>query len=41
MAVMRPLAFHGSGKKGPFFEGWYFKNVSADGTGRWSIIPGV
>lgn len=41
MAVMRPLAFHGSREKGPFFEGWYFKNVSINGTQRWSIIPGV
>lgn len=41
MAVMRPLAFHGAGKKGPFFEGWYFKNVSRDGSRRWCIIPGV
>ncbi|MBM3137569.1 MAG: hypothetical protein FJZ98_05215 [Chloroflexi bacterium] len=41
MAVMRPLAFHGAGKRGPFFEGWYFKNVSGDGSQRWSIIPGV
>lgn len=41
MAVMQPLAFHGSRQKGPFFEGWYFKNVSRDGSQRWSIIPGV
>jgi hypothetical protein len=41
MAVMRPLAFHGSRQKGPFFEGWYFKNVTKDGLQRWSIIPGV
>jgi hypothetical protein len=41
MAVLRPLAFHGSGKRGPFFEGWYFKDVSVDGSRRWSIIPGV
>jgi len=41
MAVMRPLAFHGAGNRGPFFEGWYFKNVSRDGSCCWSIIPGV
>jgi hypothetical protein len=41
MAVMQPLAFHGSRERGPFFEGWYFKNVSRDGSRRWSIIPGV
>jgi tocopherol cyclase len=39
--VMRPLAFHGAGKSGPFFEGWYFKLVSADGIHRLSVIPGV
>ena len=39
--VMRPLAFHGSGKAGPYFEGWYFKLVSADGAQRLSIIPGI
>ncbi len=39
--VMRPLAFHGSGKSGPYFEGWYFKLVSLDGAQRLSIIPGI
>ena len=39
--VMRPLAFHGAGKSGPFFEGWYFKLVSADGVHRISVIPGI
>ncbi len=39
--VMRPLAYHGSRKSGPFFEGWYFKLVSADGVHRLSVIPGV
>jgi len=39
--VMRPLAYHGAGKSGPYFEGWYFKLVSADGGDRLSIIPGV
>lgn len=38
---MQPLAFHGSKKRGPFFEGWYYKNISMDGLQRWSIIPGV
>ena len=39
--VMRPLAYHGAGKSGPFFEGWYFKLISADGSKRLSIIPGI
>ena len=39
--VMRPLAYHGEGKAGPFFEGWYFKLVSSDGGHRMSVIPGI
>jgi tocopherol cyclase len=39
--VMRPLAYHGQGKSGPFFEGWYFKLVSPDGASRISVIPGI
>ena len=38
---MRPLAYHGAGKSGPYFEGWYFKLIAADGRNRLSIIPGV
>lgn len=38
---MRPLAYHGDGKTGPFFEGWYFKLVSPDGAVRMSVIPGI
>ena len=41
MSVLKPSAYHGFGKKGPYFEGWYFKNISKDGKQRWSIIPGV
>jgi len=39
--VMFPNAFHGIGKKGPFFEGWYYKLVSEDGNNRICIIPGI
>ncbi len=39
--VMRPLAYHGEGKTGPYFEGWYFKLVSPDGASRISVIPGI
>lgn len=39
--VMQPLAYHGEGKAGPFFEGWYFKLISPDGTNRISVIPGI
>ena len=33
--------YHGLGKSPPFFEGWYFKLVTADENQRWAIIPGV
>ena len=39
--VMLPLAYHGEGKTGPLFEGWYFKLVSPDGASRISVIPGI
>jgi hypothetical protein len=33
--------YHGWFKKRKFFEGWYFKIVSADGKHAFAIIPGV
>ena len=39
--VAHPEAFHGSGKTGGFFEGWYIKLVSPDLAQRWAVIPGV
>lgn len=33
--------YHGHGRKPPFFEGWYFKLVSADEHQRYAIIPGI
>jgi hypothetical protein len=33
--------YHGHGVKPPYFEGWYFKLISADEAQRWAIIPGV
>ncbi|NTU75333.1 MAG: hypothetical protein HGA86_04360 [Anaerolineaceae bacterium] len=39
--VMNPDAFHGHKKRGPFFEGWYFKLIDANEQHRWCIIPGV
>lgn len=39
--VMKPEAYHGAGKSGPYFEGWYYKLVSSDGSSRISIIPGI
>ena len=40
-STLHPDTYHGHGKKPPFFEGWYFKLVSADETRRYAIIPGV
>ena len=39
--IWRPQAYHGEGKKPPFFEGWYFKIVDASEQQRWAVIPGV
>jgi tocopherol cyclase len=37
----RPLHYQGGNQKSRYFEGWYFKNVSADGDHIWSVIPGI
>lgn len=39
--IWSPELYHGSNKKGTFFEGWYFKNVSYNGDSIVSIIPGI
>ena len=39
--VRHPEAFHGHGRRGGYFEGWYVKSVSADRSQRWAVIPGV
>ncbi len=41
MSVFRPWAFQGSLSRKNYFEGWYFKHVSADREQVWSFIPGV
>lgn len=41
MRVFRPWAFQGSLKRKNYFEGWYFKHVSADHKQVWSFIPGI
>lgn len=38
---MSTFAFHGSLKKTPYFEGWYYKNITVDNKITLSIIPGV
>jgi hypothetical protein len=39
--ILNPGAYHGTGQRPPFFEGWYFKMVSADEKNKIAIIPGV
>jgi len=41
MSVFRPWAFQGSLSRRKYFEGWYFKHVSADREQVWSFIPGI
>lgn len=40
-AIWNPPVFHGGRPDKQFFEGWYFKLVSADCRNRWAVIPGV
>jgi tocopherol cyclase len=39
--ILSPGTYHGSNAKPPFFEGWYYKMVSADESHKVAIIPGV
>jgi len=39
--TLNPGSYHGSNKQPPFFEGWYYKLVSADEKHKVAIIPGV
>jgi tocopherol cyclase len=39
--TITPGMYHGFNKKPPFFEGWYYKMVSADEKHKIAIIPGV
>lgn len=40
-ATLNPAVYHGLNKKPPFFEGWYYKLVSADESHKVAVIPGV
>ena len=40
-SVLTPAMYHGHQARPPFFEGWYFKLISADESHRTAIIPGV
>lgn len=39
--ILHPNRYHGFSKNGPFFEGWYYKLVSADEKNQLAVIPGV
>lgn len=39
--IFNPAWYHGKNKRKSFFEGWYYKLVSADERHSMSIIPGV
>jgi tocopherol cyclase len=39
--VWNPQWFQGNNKRNNYFEGWYIKVLSADGTQRYAFIPGV
>jgi hypothetical protein len=39
--LWNPEYFQGYNKKHNYFEGWYFKMVSADGKHRYAFIPGI
>ena len=41
MKLFRPEVFQGNFRKQNYFEGWYFKHVSADRKYVFSFIPGV
>jgi hypothetical protein len=41
MRVFKPWVFQGSLRRKNYFEGWYFKHVSADREHVWSFIPGI
>lgn len=39
--TFHPERYHGYEKRPPFFEGWYYKMVSADRHTRFAVIPGI
>lgn len=41
MNPWKPLPFQGASRRSRYFEGWYFKQVSAERSRAWSFIPGV
>ncbi len=41
MKIFRPWVFQGTLRRKNYFEGWYFKHVSADRKSVYAIIPGI
>ena len=39
--VRHPEAFHGTGIRNNFFEGWYIKLATPDLSQRWAVLPGI
>ena len=39
--TLHPERYHGYGKSGPFFEGWYYKLVDAAERNSLAVIPGI
>jgi hypothetical protein len=39
--ALHPERYHGHRKQPPFFEGWYYKLISADESRRLAVIPGI
>jgi hypothetical protein len=39
--IYKPEIYHGRDNQRIFFEGWYFKLISADQAQRWAVIPGI
>jgi hypothetical protein len=39
--IKHPEIFQGAHQKRRYFEGWYFKSISADTLSSWAIIPGI
>jgi hypothetical protein len=40
-SIWRPAVYQGFGRKRDYFEGWYFKSVTADERSACAVIPGV
>ena len=40
-SLLNPALYHGHKKQAPFFEGWYYKLISADESEKVALIPGI